>query len=300
MPPLTATPLPPAVVGPAPTSLSLPGRAIAWEKLPADFVLPDDPVDNLDQIPLGSALSNLLVANGCLPPQAMTCTRYALVAKLDGRTVVKAPDWAYIPEVRVPREQVLHSYTPHLEGTPPALVAEFLSPTEGEEYSKKPSYPPGKWFFYEQILKVPTYVVFNPASGQLEVYRLNAAGLYEMQTPDANGRYWIEELNLFLGLWEGTWQERTGLWLRWWTPEGVMLPFTSEKLVQEQERAQAAEARAEAEAQRAEQAEQAQAALAAQLRSMVTRLHQSGWEIDRIAEITGLPVAQVQRLVEEA
>ncbi|MBA4445210.1 hypothetical protein FHK94_06680 [Cylindrospermopsis raciborskii CS-506_D] len=50
---------------------------------------------------------------------------------------------------------VRKSYTPHLEGDIPALVMELLSDKEGGEYSFKHTYPPGKWFFYEQILFVP-------------------------------------------------------------------------------------------------------------------------------------------------
>ena len=53
------------------------------------------------------------------------------------------------------------SYTPLLEGDIPAVVMEFLSETQGEEYSVKRSYPPGKWFFYQQILKVPVYIIFD-------------------------------------------------------------------------------------------------------------------------------------------
>jgi hypothetical protein len=30
------------------------------------------------------------------------------------------------------------------------------------------------------------------------------AGKYEQQLPDENNRYWIKELNLFIGIWQGT------------------------------------------------------------------------------------------------
>jgi hypothetical protein len=35
---------------------------------------------------------------------------------------------------------------------------EFISDTDGTEYSNKLTYPAGEWFFYESILKVPNYI----------------------------------------------------------------------------------------------------------------------------------------------
>jgi len=93
---------------------------------------------------------------------------------------------------------------------------EFISDTEGGEYSSKPTYPPGKWFYYEQILQVPNYVIFEPEGGVLEVYRRDDLGNYELQTPDASDRHWIAEMNLFLGVWERSRENRTGYWLSWW------------------------------------------------------------------------------------
>jgi hypothetical protein len=42
----------------------------------------------------------------------------------------------------------------------PAIVLEFISETEGGEYSINPHYPYGKWYFYERILQVPVYGIF--------------------------------------------------------------------------------------------------------------------------------------------
>ncbi|MEX0272181.1 hypothetical protein AB3R30_23945 [Leptolyngbyaceae cyanobacterium UHCC 1019] len=63
----------------------------------------------------------------------------------------------------VPRSEVVRSYTPQLQGDIPTLVLEFLSNTDGSEYSVKETYPPGKFFYYEQILQVPNYGIFEPA-----------------------------------------------------------------------------------------------------------------------------------------
>jgi hypothetical protein len=219
--------------------------SITWEILPEDYPIPDDPVDNRLQPLLAAALNNSLRANDRLPPHSITCTNYPLCATLNGRIVLKAPDWAYIPQITVPMEAVDRSYTPHRQGDPPAIVLEFLSHTEGSEYSNKPTYPPGKWFFYEQILKVPTYGIFDPATGDLEIYHLDTTGRYQPQKPDPQGRYWIPALDLALGIWQGTWEEQPGHWLRWWDQAGNLLLWSSEQAEQERQRAEQERQRAD-------------------------------------------------------
>jgi Uma2 family endonuclease len=229
---------------------------ITWEKLPDDFILPDDPVDNITQPLLASALTDSLAVAGRLSSTTLTPTNYAICATLDGRYVVKAPDWAFIPEIRVSRQEVDRSYTPNLQGDIPAIVMEFLSDTDGSEYSTKPTYPPGKWFFYEEILQVPYYVIFNPSNGALEVYCLNEARRYRLQTATENERYLIDSLQLFLGVWQGTRDSRTGYWLRWWDKEDNLLLWSSELAEQEGQKAEQEHQRAEQESQKAEQEHQ--------------------------------------------
>ena len=202
---------------------------ITWEKLPDDFVLDDEPVDNINQPSLAAALTESLQINDKLPANALTTTNYGICATVNQKMVVKAPDWAYIPNMRVGREQVKRSYTPQLQGDIPAIVIEFLSDTEGSEYSNKPTYPPGKWFFYERVLQVPNYVIFEPDAGDLEIYQLDDLGRYQLQNPDANNRYWIAQIGLFLERWQGTRENRTGYWLRWWDENGQLLLWGMEK-----------------------------------------------------------------------
>ena len=210
---------------------------ITWEKLPQDFILPDDPVDNINQSLLAAALTDSLEVEGRVTPKTLTCTNYGICATLNGKTVVKAPDWAYIANICTTTEEVYRSYTPQLQGEIPTIVMEFLSDTEGGEYSIKPTYPPGKWFFYEQVLQVPYYAIFESREGALEVYRLGESKRYESQKPASNGRYWIETMNLFLGVWEGTRERRTGYWLRWWDERGELLLWSLELAQREKQRA---------------------------------------------------------------
>ncbi|MBD1875049.1 Uma2 family endonuclease [Nodosilinea sp. FACHB-131] len=211
---------------------------VTWEKLPDDFILDDEPVDNINQPAIAAALTESLELAGLLPAQSLVTTNYGLCATVNSKTVVKAPDWGYVPEIRVPRDEVTRSYTPQLQGDFPTIVMEFLSDTEGGEYSNKPTYPPGKWFFYEQVLQVSHYIIFEPEGGALEVYRLGESGHYQLSPANDQQRFWIDEIGLSLGLWQGTRENRTGYWLRWWSDRGEMLPWGKERAEQEHQRAE--------------------------------------------------------------
>lgn len=211
---------------------------IRWEKLPDDFILPDDPVDNIAQPALAAALTDALTTAGKLTTDTLVTTNYGLCATVNDKVVVKAPDWAYIPHISVPRDAVHRSYTPQLQGDLPLIVMEFLSDEDGSEYSIKPTYLPGKWFFYEQVLQVPYYALFDIASSNLEFYRLSDEQRYEIVESDGNGRYEISELGLSLGCWSGQRESRDGTWLRWWDADGKLLLWGQEKAVAERERAE--------------------------------------------------------------
>ena len=209
---------------------------IVWEKLPDDYILPNDPVDNINQPSLAAALTEGLQLSGRLPETALTATNYGICATVNGKIVVKAPDWAYISRITVPREQVNRSYTPQLQGEIPAIVMEFLSDTEGGEYSIKETYPPGKFFFYERILQVPNYAIFEPQAGTLELYQLNDEKKYKLQSPNEQNRFWIPEMQLFLGVWQGNRENRNSFWLRWWDEQGNLLLWGNERVEQERQR----------------------------------------------------------------
>jgi Uma2 family endonuclease len=238
---------------------------ITWEALPDDFPLENEPVDNTGQPLLAGALSESLEISGFIQPQMLIASNFGLCATLNGQFVVKAPDWLYVPSVLeiLPNRK---SYTPNLEGDIPAIAIEFLSDTDGSEYSARRTYPPGKWFFYEQILRIPIYVIFDPDGGLVEFHSLEN-GRYELQQPDENGRNWVASMGLFLGTWQGEKQGRTGYWLRWWDEAGNLLPWGVERVEQERQRAEQERQRADQESQRAEQERQQKERLIAYLQS---------------------------------
>lgn len=220
---------------------------ITWEALPDDFQLEDDPVENNGQPLLAGALRESLELAGFIQPQMLIVSNFGLCATLDGKIVVKAPDWLYVPSiisVDADMNQIRRSYTPNLQGEIPQVVMEFLSDIDGEEYSQKSTFPPGKWFFFEQVLKVPIYVIFDPYGCRLEVYALDN-GVYQPATSNAEGRYWIPSMNLFLGTWQGYKEGHEWDWLRWWDASGNLLPWAVELVAKERQRAEQEHQRAE-------------------------------------------------------
>lgn len=148
-----------------------------------------------------------------------------------------------------------------------------LSRTEEGEKIK-----PGKFWVYERIIHISYYGIYEINTGNLEVYEL-IHGSYRQMQPNAQGRYLIEPLGVELGLWHGTYQNQTQLWLRWWDTSGNMLLIGSERAEIERERA-------ETERERAEIAENAQ-------RNAIPRLLALGLTIEQIAEALSLPVEEV-------
>jgi Uma2 family endonuclease len=148
----------------------------------------------------------------------------------------KRPDW--FVAIGVPRLYDGHdlrlSYVIWQEGVSPFVVVELLSPgTEKEDLGETESSegePPTKWEVYEQILRVPYYVVFDRYRNTLRAYKLNGAKYQALQIQDE--RIPIPELKLRLGVWQGEYQGITRPWLRWMDSEGHWIETDSERLEQ--------------------------------------------------------------------
>jgi hypothetical protein len=179
-----------------------------------------------------------------------------------------------------------------------AIVMEFLSETEAGEYSAKSTPPYGKFYFYEQILKVPTYVIFDPATALLEVYELQG-GHYKLQST-TSGRHRIEPLNLWLGTWQG---DRLGIntyWLRWWDDAGQLLPWGFEKAQEEADRANQEALRASQALQQANQeADRANQAIE-QARQEADRANQEALRAEQEADRADQETDRADRAVEQA
>jgi Uma2 family endonuclease len=152
----------------------------------------------------------------------------------------KRPDWfAVLGVSQLYEEQDLRlSYVLWQEGVDPFIVVELLSPgTEKEDLGqtlREVNQPPTKWEVYERILKIPYYVVFDRYTDNLRVFMLQG-DRYAEQTLEAS-RFWIDSIELGLGLWQGIYQGIHRQWLRWFDRDGNWLPTLTEQKQQEQEK----------------------------------------------------------------
>ncbi len=91
---------------------------VTWEPLPANYILPDDPVENIQQPCLAASLTDALGAAGLIQSEMLIGSNLGLVATVNKKIVVKAPDWFYVPQVQPVAEGVVRrSYTPQTEGS---------------------------------------------------------------------------------------------------------------------------------------------------------------------------------------
>lgn len=177
----------------------------------------------------------------------------------------KRPDWfAAVGVSRLYEGRELRlSYVLWQEGVDPFVVVELLSPgTEKEDLGqnlRSVEQPPTKWQVYEQILRVPYYVVFDRYTDTLQVFTLQADRYAEIALSEP--RFWIPSLEIGLGLWQGSYQGNDRLWLRWFDGAGDWIPLTVEREEGERLRADRERLRADRERLRADR-------LAAKLREL--------------------------------
>ena len=145
------------------------------------------------------------------------------------------------------------------DGRLPDVIIELSSPSTAEIDRKD------KKKLYSEVWGTREYFIHDPDSGILEGFRL-VGRTYRPMMPDAQGRFWSEQLGVSLGLWHGAYLGRTYDWVRLFRPDGSLVPSADERAEAAHQRAEAERQRAEAERQRAEaecqRAEAAEAELA--------------------------------------
>jgi Uma2 family endonuclease len=205
----------------------------------------------------------------------------------------KRPDWFLV--VGVPRlydgKGDRSSYVIWQEKVSPIVVVEFLSPgTDTDDlgrFAPKPlaltlsDAPPLKFVVYEQILKVPHYVVYDKRDNHLRYFRLVNGAYQEQAIATTNPRLWIPELAIGLGLWEGEFEGLPKVWLRWCDAIGTFFPTDTEAERSDKEEA-------------LWQREQAQQ----QLQQTALNLLGMGMSIAQVAQVTGLPENEVQAMTQ--
>lgn len=211
----------------------------------------------------------------------------------------KRPDWFLA--VGVPRlydgHDLRRSYVTWQEGNNPHVVIEFLSPgteredlgrfyradetlevsTESESLaaiapdptSSSPATdgqkPPPKFTVYEQSLRIPHYLVYHRPTQKLRYFQLMGGQYQEQPVLDSNPKVWLADLEIGLGLWQGTFEGIPGYWLRWCQADGTWLLTDTE---------------------------QAQVQVLQGARSLLA----TGMSIDQVAELLRLSADQIQQL----
>lgn len=171
----------------------------------------------------------------------------------DGQPAI-VPDVFLSLDVQVPEnwwDKQNRSYLVWKFGKPPEVVLEIVSNKVGDELGNKLK-------IYEHM-RVSYYIVYDPTQqlGQqvLRIHELR--GMRYSETSET----WLEQVGLGLSLWEGEFEGRQDVWLRWCYQDGNLLLTGDERAEQEhQEKVQ--------QQQRAEQAEQRAQLLAERLREL--------------------------------
>ncbi|MEG4353405.1 Uma2 family endonuclease [Microcoleus sp. LAD1_D3] len=206
----------------------------------------------------------------------------------------EAPDWFYVPNVPPNIDgQIRRSYVLWREHIAPLIALEFASGNGDEERDRTPLSrtdegvvtKPGKFWVYERVMRIPYYGIYQVNNGRLEVYRL-IDGYYQLLELNQRGHFPIAPLGVELGLWQGSYQNQTMLWLRWWDEEGNLLLIGDE-------RAELERLRGEQQRERAESAEQARQAEFHTRRDAIPRLLGMGLSVEQVAEALSLSVEEV-------
>lgn len=114
----------------------------------------------------------------------------------------------------------------------PDVIVELLSPkTASQDLGPKKR-------LYERVFKTPDYFCCAKGATSLQGWRLRE-GRYAPLTPNEDGRLWSEELQAWIGPWTGEYHGTTATWLRFFFPDGTLVPTNAEA---ERQRAEAAEA----------------------------------------------------------
>ena len=227
------------------------------ETLPTMYDLPDEEVGQPGMPDIYHVWQARLLDETFRPPnyepgEIFTASDLNLYYDVHDPSRNKRPDWfAVVGLPKQEKPELRLSYVIWQEGKTPQIVVELLSPsTQKEDLGRTlrdVSKPPTKWEVYESWLRVPYYVTFNRRTDQMRIFKLSGASYQEIE--NHQGRLWIEEVELGIGLWQGSYVNLERLWLRWHNRDGNWIPTPAEL---EQTLAGNERARAEFERARAE------------------------------------------------
>jgi Uma2 family endonuclease len=122
-------------------------------------------------------------------------------------------------------------------GRLPDVIVELLSPSTAHIDRKD------KRKLYAEVFHTAEYYLYDPDTRELEGLRLKGMA-YQPMAPDEKGRFWSDQLGVFLGLWHGNVGRcKDQDWVRLFRPDGSLVPTEAEA---ERQSAEAKRQRAEA------------------------------------------------------
>ena len=179
----------------------------------------------------------------------------------------KGPDFFAV--VGVPKRE-RKSWVVWEEGKAPDVVIELLSPSTAQ-YDKT-----AKKEIYQDKLRVSEYFWYDPFdAADFAGFSLHS-GRYEPIPPTEQGWLRSDRLGLLLRRWSGDYRGIEATWLRWATPEGVVLPTAQELAVTAQREAAAAQREAAAAQREAAAAQQEAAAAQRKAERLAAKLRELG------------------------
>lgn len=167
----------------------------------------------------------------------------------EGRPYFRGPDFFLVDGVPPRSLEERKAWVSWEEGGHlPDLIVELLSPsTEKIDRTVKK-------VIYARDFQASEYYLYKMETRELEGNRL-AGGVYKPMARNTQGRFRSQVFGLELGVWRGEYRGKTLDWLRFFEPDGRLVPTPAEAEAQ----------RADAEFQRAEAAEAELRRLRAQL-----------------------------------
>ena len=179
----------------------------------------DTPVDNF----ASEKQQRLLVGSlySSLQNQTFLAAANVGIYHTDGQPAI-VPDIFLSLDVQVPAnwwEKQNRCYMVWRFGKPPEVVIEIVSNKEGDELAKKLT-------IYEHM-RASYYIVYDPTQqlGEkiLRVYELRGRRYFE------TSENWLEQVGLGVTLWQGEFEGRQDVWLRWCYQDGTILTTGDER-----------------------------------------------------------------------
>jgi Uma2 family endonuclease len=190
----------------------------------------DEPVDNL----ISEKQQRLLLESLYGNPALVESRPFLAAANVGVFYAIRqppiVPDVFLSLDVEVPqdwRDRKNRTYLMWEFGKPPDVVIEIVSNREGNELgSKRDTYA---------RIGVTYYAVFDPlqqlGDTLLQVFEKRGGRLEE------KSNFWLDDIDLGLTIWEGTFEGKHDRWLRWTNADGTVFPTGTERAEQAEARA---------------------------------------------------------------